>query len=332
MAELGVLVVRDDVRGVAAGTEVARQLASECDRLEIVVRRGRSSLLEPKLVASGVGLPLLGSYADEPSVVLAAENGRSAGQIWTQRACTAVPGVAEQPDADTGGAGESVAERMTGMAASSLPGVLGVDATTLDVVRDRLVALGREYTPSDVAIAMRAEGLAVSDSTVLDAVESLRRHSVGAGVLEPLLRERGVTDVLVNGPDQVFVDRGSGLELTDLRFPHESDVRRLAQRLGCRRLGRRLDDAMPFVDARLPDGSRVHAVLGCLASPGTCISLRVPAQRSFSLQDCIASGSLTPGAAQLLSRMIEARTGVLISGGTGSGNPTYGLPHIKVSR
>jgi pilus assembly protein CpaF len=210
---------------------------------------------------------------------------------------------------------------MTGMAASSLPGVLGVDATTLDVVRDRLVALGREYTPSDVAIAMRAEGLAVSDSTVLDAVESLRRHSVGAGVLEPLLRERGVTDVLVNGPDQVFVDRGSGLELTDLRFPHESDVRRLAQRLAAS-VGRRLDDAMPFVDARLPDGSRVHAVLGCLASPGTCISLRVPAQRSFSLQDCIASGSLTPGAAQLLSRMIEARLAFLISGGTGSGKTT----------
>jgi pilus assembly protein CpaF len=210
---------------------------------------------------------------------------------------------------------------MTGMAASSLPGVLGVDATTLDVVRDRLVALGREYTPSDVAIAMRAEGLAVSDSTVLDAVESLRRHSVGAGVLEPLLRERGVTDVLVNGPDQVFVDRGFGLELTDLRFPHESDVRRLAQRLAAS-AGRRLDDAMPFVDARLPDGSRVHAVLGCLASPGTCISLRVPAQRSFSLQDCIASGSLTPGAAQLLSRMIEARLAFLISGGTGSGKTT----------
>jgi pilus assembly protein CpaF len=84
---------------------------------------------------------------------------------------------------------------------------------------------------------------------------------------------------------------------------------------------------MPFVDARLPDGSRVHAVLGCLASPGTCISLRVPARRTFSLQDCVASGSLTPAAAQLLSRMIEAKLAFLISGGTGSGNPTRRLPH-----
>jgi hypothetical protein len=80
-----------------------------------------------------------------------------------------------------------------------------------------------------------------------------------------------------------------------------------------------LDDAAPFVDARLPDGSRVHAVLGCSAPPGTCISLRVPAQRSFSLEDCIASGSLTPAAAPLLSRMIEAKLAFLISGGTCSG-------------
>jgi len=74
-AGLAVLVVRDDVRGVAAGREIARELQSECDRLEIVVRQGRSSLLEPKLVASGVGLPLLGTYADEPGLVRAAERG-----------------------------------------------------------------------------------------------------------------------------------------------------------------------------------------------------------------------------------------------------------------
>ena len=92
-------------------------------------------------------------------------------------------------------------------------------------------------------------------------------------------------------------------------------------------MGRGGADAVPFVDARLPDESRAHAVLGCLASPGTCISLRVPAQPTFSLQDCVAPGSLAPGAAQLLTRMIEARLAFLISGGTGSGKPTLGLPH-----
>ena len=203
-------------------------------------------------------------------------------------------------------------------AAVQSPGIgnLDVEDMALDLVRDRLAGLGRQYTPADVATAMRAEGLVVSDSAVLDTVELLRRHSIGAGPLEPLLRQPGVTDVLVNGPGQVFVDRGTGLELTELRFACEGDVRRLAQRLAAS-VGRRLDDAMPFVDARLADGSRVHAVLGTLASPGTCISLRVPAHRSFSLEDCVASGSVTPGAAHLLTRMIEAKLAFLISGGTG---------------
>lgn len=204
---------------------------------------------------------------------------------------------------------------------SSMSGDLDADAVTLDLVRDRLVGLRRQYTPADVASAMRAEGLAVSDAAVLDAMELLRRHSVGAGPLEPLLREPGVTDVLVNGPDQVLIDRGAGLEPTDVRFPSESHVRRLAQRLAAS-VGRRLDDAVPFVDARLADGTRVHAVLGCVALPGTCISLRVPAQRSFSIEDCVTSGSLTPGAAHLLSRLIEAKLAFLISGGTGSGKTT----------
>jgi pilus assembly protein CpaF len=210
---------------------------------------------------------------------------------------------------------------MTTAVKPSMSGDLAADAVTLDLVRDRLVGLGRQYTPADVASAMRAEGLAVSDSAVLDAMESLRRHSVGAGPLEPLLREPGVTDVLVNGPDQVFIDRGAGLELTGVRFLSDSDVRRLGQRLAAS-VGRRLDDAAPFVDARLADGTRVHAVLSCLASPGTCISLRVPAQRSFSIEDCVTSGSLTPGAAHLLSRMIKAKLAFLISGGTGSGKTT----------
>ncbi|MCE3275378.1 MAG: TadA family conjugal transfer-associated ATPase [Propionibacteriaceae bacterium] len=210
---------------------------------------------------------------------------------------------------------------MTAVVTSPGAGNVDVEDMALDLVRDRLAGLGRQYTPVDVATAMRAEGMVVSDSAVLDTVESLRRHSVGAGPLEQLLHQPGVTDVLVNGADQVFVDRGAGLELTGVRFRCEGDVRRLAQRLAAS-VGRRLDDAMPFVDARLADGSRVHAVLGTLASPGTCISLRVPAHRSFSLQDCVASGSVTPGAAQLLSRMIEAKLAFLISGGTGSGKTT----------
>ncbi|MGI3782938.1 MAG: ATPase, T2SS/T4P/T4SS family, partial [Janthinobacterium lividum] len=131
----------------------------------------------------------------------------------------------------------------------------------LEPLRTRLARLGRAHTPADVAEAMRAEGRVVSDTALIDTLEMLHRHSVGAGPLESLLAEPGVTDVVVNGAEQVFVDRGRGLERTSVRFSSESEVRRLAQRLAAS-VGRRLDDAVPFVDARLADGSRVHAVLG----------------------------------------------------------------------
>lgn len=198
---------------------------------------------------------------------------------------------------------------------------LAVRSGDLDSVRNRLAELGRPHTPADVAEAMRAEGHVVSDEALLETVDRLRHDSVGAGPLEPLLRQPGVTDVLVNGPSQVFVDRGNGLERADVTFAADADVRRLAQRLAAG-VGRRLDDASPFVDARLADSTRVHAVLGSVASPGTCLSLRVPAARSFSLDDCVAGGSLSRVAAEVLRRVVEHRLAFLVSGGTGSGKTT----------
>lgn len=191
----------------------------------------------------------------------------------------------------------------------------------LDPIRAKLAGLGRAHTPADVAAAMRAEGVLVSDASLFETVEAIRRDSVGAGLLDPLLRIEGVTDVLVNGPDQVFLDRGNGLESAGVRFASDVEVRKLAQRLAAS-VGRRLDDAAPYVDARLSDGTRVHAILGTLADPGTCISLRVPARRSFSLQDMVESGSMPAVGAELLTAMITARVAFMISGGTGSGKTT----------
>lgn len=191
----------------------------------------------------------------------------------------------------------------------------------LDPIRARLAALGRSHTPADVAEAMRAEGRVVTDAVLLETVDALRRTSVGAGPLEPLLRLPDVTDVLVNGPDQVFVDRGAGLERVPVAFADDAEVRRLAQRLAAA-VGRRLDDSSPFVDARLPDGTRVHAALAPLAAPGTCLSLRVPARRSFTLDDCVAGGSVTRAGAEVLRRIVSGRLAFLVSGGTGSGKTT----------
>uniref|UniRef100_UPI0038CDAC16 ATPase, T2SS/T4P/T4SS family n=1 Tax=Tessaracoccus coleopterorum TaxID=2714950 RepID=UPI0038CDAC16 len=161
----------------------------------------------------------------------------------------------------------------------------------LDEVRIHLAALGRPYVPADVAAALRAQGAVLTDALVRDAMAELRRGSTGAGPLEELLRGQGVSDVVVNGPDDVFVDRGAGLERVDLTFADDEQVRRLAIRLAAA-VGRRLDDACPFVDGRLPDGVRLHAVLAPVAGPGTCISLRVPARSTFSLDDLVRAGSL----------------------------------------
>lgn len=191
----------------------------------------------------------------------------------------------------------------------------------LEPIRAKLAGLGRPHTAADVADAMRAEGLLVSDAALLETVEAIRRDSVGAGPLDPLLRLEGVTDVLVNGPDQVFIDRGAGLEAAGVRFGSDAEVRRLAQRLAAS-AGRRLDDSSPFVDTRLGDGTRVHAILGSLADPGTCICLRVPARRVFSIDDMVEAGTVPATGGQLLRAMVSARAAFLISGGTGSGKTT----------
>ena len=191
----------------------------------------------------------------------------------------------------------------------------------LERVRRRLAAATSEPTPHSVAAALRAEHQVAGSGTVLALVDQLRRETRGAGLLEPLLATPDVTDVLVNGPDEVYFDRGRGLEKSAVRFADEESVRRLAQRLAAQ-AGRRLDDASPWVDARLGDGTRLHAVLAPLARPGTLISLRVPARRIVHARRAAAAGSLTDETAEVLQRIVAARAAFVVTGGTGSGKTT----------
>ena len=188
-------------------------------------------------------------------------------------------------------------------------------------VRSAVAVLAHPWTPMDVAAALVDLGQVASDALVLAVVEELRRTSLGAGRLEPLLGIDGVTDVLVNGPDAVYIDRGRGLEATQVRFTGEEELRSLAVRLAAG-VGRRLDDGCPWVDARLPDGTRFHAVLDVLAQPGTCLSLRVPARRRLSLDDWVAGGGMTPGCARILTEVLDRRLAFLVTGGTGTGKTT----------
>ncbi|MBK7822551.1 MAG: TadA family conjugal transfer-associated ATPase [Tessaracoccus sp.] len=191
----------------------------------------------------------------------------------------------------------------------------------LETLRSRLAALGRPHTAVDVAATLRDLGEVVTDALVRETMSELRRHSVGAGPLDALLAEPGVSDVLVNGPREVFVDRGSGLERAEVVFVDDEQVRRLAIRLAAA-AGRRLDDSAPFVDGRLPDGTRLHAVLAPVAEPGTCLSLRVPARRTFALDGLVAAGALPPAGAGVLRAVVAHRVPFLVSGGTGTGKST----------
>ncbi|MFE3806879.1 ATPase, T2SS/T4P/T4SS family, partial [Streptomyces sp. NPDC059131] len=191
----------------------------------------------------------------------------------------------------------------------------------LDAVRQRLAESGAEPTPARVAAALRAHGRLLGDAEVLGGTETLRCELVGTGPLEPLLADPAVTDVLVSAPDRVWVDRGRGLELTRVTFTDAASVRRLAQRLAAV-AERRLDDARPWVDARLPDGTRMHAVIPPVAVGSTCLSLRVVRPRAFSLEELVEAGTVPPGGDRVLRALIDARASFLISGGTGTGKTT----------
>ncbi|MDR1710879.1 MAG: TadA family conjugal transfer-associated ATPase [Propionibacteriaceae bacterium] len=193
--------------------------------------------------------------------------------------------------------------------------------TPVAAVRDYLARFQLPADPASVGTALRASGELVTDARVRSVLEDLRAESEGAGILDPLLALPNVTDVVVNGPDRVYLDRGKGLELTQTRFTDEAAVRRLATRLAAM-VGRRLDDGSPFVDARLGSGVRVHAILGSLTDCGTCLSLRVPHRKLLTMGDWVAGGGMCPQAAIILQRLVAKRRAFLVSGGTGSGKTT----------
>ena len=186
---------------------------------------------------------------------------------------------------------------------------------------------GSRTDPAAVAEAIRAEaGGPVGHADVLDALRVLRQEFTGAGPLEPLLAEPGVTDVLVSSPDEVWVDGETGLRRIDLRFPGEESVRRLAQRLALA-AGRRLDDAQPYVDGWLPGSGprgrvRLHAVLPPIAADGTCISLRVLRPAAHDLPALRALGTFDDEGVAIVGAVVAARLAFLVTGGTGAGKST----------
>jgi pilus assembly protein CpaF len=196
-----------------------------------------------------------------------------------------------------------------------------VDADLVQRVRARLAETGAPPTPARVAAALRAEGRVLGDAVVLGVASTLRSEIAGAGPLDALLRDPRVTDILVNAPDEVWVDRGEGLQRAAVAFGDDAAVRRLAQRL-VTAAGRRLDDACPCADARLPGGVRLHAVLQPIATGATLLSRRIPRRRAFSLPELVDAGSVPPAGSPWLEAIVAARLAFLVTGGTATGKTT----------
>jgi pilus assembly protein CpaF len=160
-------------------------------------------------------------------------------------------------------------------------------------------------------------GLA-SRHTVIKRIED---EVLGLGPLEPLLCDKSVSDILVNGPNQVYVERRGRLELTDVRFNNDAHLINIIDRI-VSAVGRRIDESSPMVDARLKDGSRVNAIIPPLALDGPSLSIRRFAVELLSMEDLTKLGTLTAELAQVLSAIVRGRLNVLISGGTGAGKTT----------
>ena len=163
--------------------------------------------------------------------------------------------------------------------------------------------------------------LALNENERRGIIQAIQDEMLGLGPIESLLSDPTVSDILVNGPFQVYAERHGKIVRTDVQFDNDAHLMRVIDRI-VSRIGRRVDEMSPMVDARLPDGSRVNAVIPPLAMDGPLLSIRRFAVVPFSVQDLIAMGTLTAGMAELIQGLVRARLNVLVSGGTGSGKTT----------
>jgi pilus assembly protein CpaF len=182
-----------------------------------------------------------------------------------------------------------------------------------ETIASEVSAIITELLEDSSEMLNRAERLLLCEE-VLDEL-------LGLGPLEPLLKDETINDILVNGPDAVFVERFGVLEKVSTRFQDSRHLLRIIQKI-VSAVGRRVDESSPFVDARLPDGSRVNAIVPPLAIDGALLSIRKFSKKPISMDRMIDLGSMPPAMAQVLQAVVLARRNVIISGGTGSGKTT----------
>ena len=163
--------------------------------------------------------------------------------------------------------------------------------------------------------------IALNESERRQVIQGIQDEMLGLGPLEPLLADPAISDILVNGPQHTWFERRGKLERSTVRFDDDAHLRRVIDRI-VSRIGRRVDEMSPMVDARLPDGSHVNAVIPPLAIDGASLSIRRFGGDALTLAELVRLQALTPAMAELISALVQARLNVLVSGGTGSGKTT----------
>ena len=185
--------------------------------------------------------------------------------------------------------------------------------STGDSAREEVLVLIRNSVNSEIVPLSFAERERLSRE-ILDEI-------FGLGPLEPLLKDHTISDILVNRYDRVYIERAGKLELTGLSFKDNSHLMQIIERI-VSRVGRRVDESSPMVDARLPDGSRVNAIIPPLARDGACLSIRRFGRDPVTARNMIENHTLTEAMLEILSTMVKGKLNLLISGGTGAGKTT----------
>ncbi len=182
-----------------------------------------------------------------------------------------------------------------------------------NMLRERIFAVIAEESPkANITLTQReTEGLT---NTLLDDM-------VGFGPIQPLLDEEDISEVMVNGPFQIYYEKKGKLILSDIKFKDNDHVMRIIERIVAP-IGRRIDESVPYVDARLPDGSRVNAIIPPLALNGPTITIRKFKKEALGIQDLVRFGTLTQEMASFIEACIKVRLNIVVSGGTGSGKTT----------
>lgn len=195
---------------------------------------------------------------------------------------------------------------------------LETQGMTAELLEER----GLRYEIEQVISSRSRRGqLALNSAERLLLIEDVVDEVIGLGPLAPLLRDPSIDDIIVNGASTIYTERAGMLSRVDTRFRDDAHLMNIIQRI-VGPIGRRVDEAAPFVDARLADGSRVNIVIPPIALDGPLISIRKFRQQKLSMEDCVAGGSMSPQMAAYLSSAVSSRLNVLICGGTGAGKST----------